>query len=115
MRILSIEDELLLDLERDIVSWFVGHDVAGLLPAYYLRRRPLRRHAVVLVWLYRRRAAHYPRARLVLSAARWSPWPATCCCRPRRRVLIGYTDLMASTPAAAGGARTRRLLRAWAG
>jgi hypothetical protein len=52
-----------------VVSWFVDHDVVGLLASYYYASAHYVVTAIVLLWLYRRRASRYPRARQTLVAS----------------------------------------------
>ena len=79
LRILSLEDTMLLDVERAIVSWFVDHDAVGLLAAYYYASAHYVVTAVVLVWLYLRRKRRSTRGPARPSwPAPWSHWPATC-------------------------------------
>lgn len=95
MRILSIEDNLLLDVERDVVGWFVGHDVIGLLAAYYYAGAHYLLTAVVLGWLYRRRAELYPRARQTLVGSTLVALVAYLLMPTAPPRLVGYADLMA--------------------
>ncbi len=95
MRILSIEDNLFLDVERDVVSWFVSHDVAGLLAAYYYATAHYLVTAVVLLWLYRRRAELYPRARQVLIGSTLVALVGYLLMPTAPPRLVGYADLMA--------------------
>ncbi|WP_051204268.1 MULTISPECIES: phosphatase PAP2 family protein [Nocardioides] len=95
MRIVDIEVTLLLDLERTAVGWFVDHDVAGLLAAYYYATAHYVGTAVVLGWLYRRRAALYPRARQVLVASTLVALVGYLLMPTAPPRLVGYADLMA--------------------
>lgn len=95
LRILSIEGNLLLDVERDVVGWFVRHDVAGLLAAYYYAAAHYVVTAVVLGWLYRRRAELYPRARQTLVGSTLVALVAYLLMPTAPPRLVGYADLMA--------------------
>lgn len=95
MRILSMEGDLLVDVERDLVSWFVDHDMAGVSAAYYYAAAHYLVTAVVLLWLYRRRAALYPRARQVLIASTLVALVAYLLMPTAPPRLVGYPDLMA--------------------
>ena len=95
LRILAIEDDLLLDVERDVVGWFVNHDVAGLLAAYYYATAHYLVTAVVLGWLYRRRASLYPRARQILVASTLVALVGYLLMPTAPPRLVGYADLMA--------------------
>lgn len=95
LRILSIEDNLLLDIERDVVAWFVSHDVAGLLAAYYYATAHYLATAGVLLWLYHRRAELYRRARRVLVASTLVALVGYLLMPTAPPRLVGYADLMA--------------------
>lgn len=95
MRIVDIEGWLLLDVERGVVAWFVDHDVAGLLAAYYYATAHYVVTAVVLGWLYRRRAALYPRARQVLIGSTLVALVGYLVMPTAPPRLIGLPDLMA--------------------
>ncbi|WP_310529636.1 phosphatase PAP2 family protein [Nocardioides sp.] len=94
-QVVSIEHNLLLDVERGVVGWFAGNDVAGLAAAYYYASAHYLLTALVLGWLYHQRAAIYPRARqtlvvsTLLALASYLLMPTA----PPR--LVGYADLMA--------------------
>ncbi|MEO5665370.1 MAG: phosphatase PAP2 family protein [Nocardioides sp.] len=95
MRILSLEDNVFLDVERDVVSWFVTHDVAGRLAAYYYASAHYLVTAVVLLWLYRRRASLYPHARQVLIGSTLVALVGYLLMPTAPPRLVGYPDLMA--------------------
>ena len=95
MRIVSIEDNLFLDVERGVVGWFVSHDVAGLLAAYYYASAHYVVTAVVLGWLYHRRAELYPRARQTLVGSTLVALVAYLLMPTAPPRLVGYADLMA--------------------
>jgi hypothetical protein len=85
----------LLDVERDVVSWFVNHDVAGLLAAYYYASAHYVVTAVVLGWLYHRRAELYPRARRTLVGSTLVALVGYLLMPTAPPRLTGYADLMA--------------------
>lgn len=95
LRIVDIESSLLLDVERDVVAWFAGHDVTGLLAAYYYATAHYVVTVVVLGWLYRRRTALYPRARQVLVASTLVALVAYLLMPTAPPRLVGFPDLMA--------------------
>ncbi len=95
VRIVEIEDSLLLDVERDVVAWFVDHDVFGLAAAYYYATAHYVVTAVVLGWLYRSRAALYPRARQVLIGSTLVALVGYLLMPTAPPRLVGYADLMA--------------------
>lgn len=92
--IMSLEHTMFLDVERDVVSWFVRHDAAGLVASYYYAAAHYLVTAIVLVWLYHRRASLYPRARwalvgsTVVALAGYLFMPTA----PPR--LVGFSDLL---------------------
>ena len=95
LRILSLEDTLLLDLERTVVSWFVDHDGVGLLAAYYYASAHYVVTAIALFWLYRRRASTYARARQTLVGSTLVALAAYLLMPTAPPRLVGYPDLMA--------------------
>lgn len=94
-RIIDLESSLLLDVERDVVGWFVDHDVVGLLAAYYYATAHYLVTAIVLGWLYRRRTALYPRARQVLIGSTLVALVGYLLMPTAPPRLVGYPDLMA--------------------
>lgn len=95
VRIVSIEDNLFLDVERDVVTWFVSHDVVGLLASYYYATAHYIVTAVVLLWLYRQRAELYPRARQVLIGSTLVALVGYLLMPTAPPRLVRYADLMA--------------------
>ena len=95
MRILSLEDLLLLDIERGVVSWFVVHDGVGLLSAYYYAIAHYLVTAVVLVSLFHSRKLLYPLARLTLVASTVIALVAYLVMPTAPPRLVGFPDLMA--------------------
>lgn len=95
LRILAIEDTLLLDVERGVVGWFADHEVAGLMAAYYYASAHYLVTAVVLGWLYRRRASLYPRARQILVGSTLVALVGYLLMPTAPPRLVGYPDLMA--------------------
>jgi PAP2 superfamily len=94
-RVLDIEHDLFLDIEHGVVAWFVDHDVAGLLAAYYYATAHYVVTAVVLGWLYHRRAELYPRARQVLVGSTLIALVGYLLMPTAPPRLVGYADLMA--------------------
>lgn len=95
LRILSIEDGLFLGVEREVVGWFVSNDVVGLLAAYYYASAHYVVTAVVLLWLYHRRAELYPRARRTLVGSTLVALVGYLLMPTAPPRLVGYADLMA--------------------
>ncbi|UUZ61596.1 phosphatase PAP2 family protein [Nocardioides sp. B-3] len=86
---------MFVDVERDVVAWFVEHDVVGLLAAYYYATAHYVVTAVVLGWLYRRRASLYPRARQILIGSTLVALVAYLLMPTAPPRLVGFPDLMA--------------------
>ena len=95
MRILVPRDNVFLDVERDVVAWFVGHDVPARLAAYYYASAHYLVTAVVLLWLYRRRVRLYPRARQVLIGSTLVALVGYLLMPTAPPRLVGFPDLMA--------------------
>lgn len=94
-RILDLEGTVRLDFERDVVGWFVDHDVAGLLVAYYYASAHYLLTAAVLVWLFRRRTELYPHARRALVGGTLLALFAYLLMPTAPPRLMAYADLMA--------------------
>jgi hypothetical protein len=95
LRILSLEDTVVLDVEPSVVAWFVDHDVVGLLASYYYASAHYVVTAIVLLWLYRRRASLYPRARQTLVASTLVALVGYLLMPTAPPRLLGFPDLMA--------------------
>lgn len=95
VRIWSIEDSMLLDVERNVVSWFVNHDLAGLMAAYYYAAAHYLITAVVLVWLFHRRPSLYPRARQTLVVSTVVALVSYLLAPTAPPRLVGFPDLLA--------------------
>ncbi|HXH80398.1 phosphatase PAP2 family protein [Nocardioides sp.] len=93
--ILILEDTMLLDVERAIVEWFVDHDAAGLLAAYYYASAHYVVTAVVLMALFLGRKGAYPRARQTLVASTLVALVGYLLMPTAPPRLVGFPDLMA--------------------
>ena len=94
-RILILEDTMLLDVERTVVSWFVDHDAVGLMAAYYYASAHYVVTAVVLVALFLGRKGAYTRARQTLVASTLVALVGYLLLPTAPPRLVGFPDLMA--------------------
>lgn len=94
-RIHSLEDSMLLDVEQAVTSWFVDHDAAGLMAAYYYASAHYLVTAIVLVGLFLGRKGAYARARQTLVASTLVALIGYLLVPTAPPRLVGFPDLMA--------------------
>lgn len=95
LRIVALEDAMLLDVERAVVAWFAAHDDAGLTAAYYYAIAHYVVTAAALGWLYLTRESLYPRARQTLVASTLVALAGYLLMPTAPPRLVGFPDLMA--------------------
>ena len=94
--LLGLEQTWHLDLERALNTWLVQHDVLAVASSYWYATTHYLVTAAVLVWLFVRRPALYPRARtalVVASLAGLACYLAMPMAPPR--FVEGYADVLA--------------------
>lgn len=95
--LLRVERLLGLDLERRLVGMFVDSSALAVGGSLYYATAHYVVTGVVLLWLYRRRPAYYPRARSVLVVATVVALVLYLLVPMAPPRLVGYPDVLATT------------------